>query len=594
MFYSRLFIPTVKEVPKDATIASHILMIRAGLIKKITSGIYSFLPLGYRVIKKVEEIVREEMDGIGSNEFSLPVIIPGELWKTSGRWNSMGPELYRLKDRNTQEMVLAPTHEEVFTFILQDHIKSYRDLPLSVYQIGLKFRDEIRPRFGVMRGKTFIMKDAYSFHRESDAGSLDKTYRDMAGAYRRIFRRCGLETLPVAADSGAMGGSASEEFMVPSQVGEEEIVRCQGCGYVANREKAVVKVDQLRYSDTGALETVETPGVKTIDDLASFLRVPPTRLVKSLVYKTSEGEFAVALIRGDLEVNTTKLKNALGVADIAPAEAEETLEKLGIPFGFVGPVGLEGVKVVADHSVRGIQGGVTGANRIDLHYRNVKEGRDFSPEAFLDLRLAGEQDRCASCGGPFSIFRGIELGHIFKLGNKYTKAFGVAYLDEDGLMKTPIMGCYGIGVERTAAAVIEQNHDDNGIIWPISVAPFHVHLLPIRYEGESKEKTDALLSILEEEGFEVLVDDRNERPGVKFKDADLIGIPFRVTLGDKELREGKVKLTMRKTGRSELVGTEEIGSVLRKLILAEMAEYSASAARDPRQERLKSDGREHR
>jgi prolyl-tRNA synthetase len=368
--------------------------------------------------------------------------------------------------------------------------------------------------------------------------------------------------------------------MVPSQVGEEEIVRCPGCGYTANREKAVVKSEEIRYGETGTLQTVETPGVKTIEDLVSFLRVPATHLVKSLVFKTSEGEFAVALIRGDLEVNTTKLKNALGAADIAPAEAGETLEKLGIPLGFAGPVGLEGVKVVADHSVRGIQGGVTGANRVDLHYRNVKEGRDFSPDVFLDLRLAGGRDRCASCGGRLSIFRGIELGHIFKLGDKYTKAFGVSYLDEDGQMKTPIMGCYGIGVERTAAAVIEQNHDDNGIIWPISVAPFHVHLLPIRYEGESRGKTDSLLALLESEGFEVLVDDRNERPGVKFKDADLIGIPFRVTLGDKELKEGKVKLTVRKTGKSELVGTEEIGSVLRGLILAEMSVYSAKGARD--------------
>jgi prolyl-tRNA synthetase len=587
MFYSRLFIPTAKEVPKEATIASHVLMIRAGLIKKITSGIYSFLPLGYRVIKKVEGIVREEMDGIGSNEFSLPVIIPGDLWKTSGRWDSMGPELYRLKDRNAQEMVLAPTHEEVFTFILQDHIKSYRDLPLSVYQIGLKFRDEIRPRFGVMRGRTFIMKDAYSFHRDSDAESLDKTYRDMAGAYRRIFRRCGLETIPVAADSGAMGGSASEEFMVPSQVGEEEIVRCPGCGYVANREKAVVKGEEIPYRDTGALATVETPGVKTIGDLATFLRVPPTHLVKSLVFKTSEGEFAVALIRGDLEVNATKLKNALGASDIVPAEAEETLDKLAVPLGFVGPIGLERVRVVADFSVRGIKGGVTGANRTDLHYRNVNEGRDFSPESFLDLRLAGAQDRCAACGERLTVFRGIELGHIFKLGDKYTKAFGVAYLDEDGRMKTPIMGCYGIGVERTAAAVIEQNHDENGIIWPISIAPFHVHLLPIRYEGDSREKTDDLLAMLEAEGFEVLVDDRNERPGVKFKDADLIGVPFRVTLGDKELKEGKVKLTVRKTGRSELVGADEIGSVLRKLILAEMSVYSTDDARAPQ-------GRKHR
>jgi prolyl-tRNA synthetase len=579
MFYSRLFIPTAKEVPKDAVISSHILMTRAGLIKKIASGIYAFLPLGNRVIKKVEGIIREEMDGIGSNEFFLPVLIPGELWKTSGRWSGMGPELFRLKDRSGQEMVLAPTHEEVFTAVVQDHVKSYRDLPLSVYQIGLKFRDEIRPRFGVMRGKTFIMKDAYSFHRSTDAGSLDGTYREMAGAYRRIFRRCGLETIPVAADSGAMGGSASEEFMVPSQVGEEEIVRCEGCGAVANREKAAVKGEEIRYTDTGALAAVRTPGVKTIDDLASFLGVPPTHIIKSLVYKTPEGALAVALIRGDLELNTTKLKNALGAADMAPAEADETLHKLGIPLGFVGPVGLRNARVVADHSVRGIRGGVAGANKVDLHYRNVSEGRDFSPESFQDLRLAAAGDRCASCGQALSFFRGIELGHIFKLGDKYTKAFGVAYLDEDGQMKTPLMGCYGIGVERTAAAVIEQNNDENGIIWPISVAPFHVHLLPIRYEGESKRKTDELLAMLESEGFETLVDDRNERPGVKFKDADLIGVPFRVTIGDKELKEGKVKLTVRKTGKSELVGAEEIGSVLRDRILAEMAVYSARGAR---------------
>jgi prolyl-tRNA synthetase len=577
MYYSKLFIPTAKEVPKDATIASHILMIRAGFVKKISSGIYSLLPLGCRVIRKVERIIREEMDRIGSNEFSLPVIIPGELWKTSGRWDAMGPELYRLKDRGLQDFVLTPTHEEVFTFLLKDHIKSYRDLPLSVYQIGLKFRDEIRPRFGVMRGRTFIMKDAYSFHRESDAASLDKTYTDMAAAYRRIFKRCGLETIPVAADSGAMGGSLSEEFMVPSRVGEEEIVQCPGCGYVANREKAVSKNEAVPYTSAGKPALVETPGVKTIEDLAAFLNLPPTHLVKSLVYKTSEGEFVIALIRGDLEINETKLKNALGTPEVSPAEAEETREKLGIPLGFIGPLDIKGVRILADTSVKGIKGGATGANRVDLHYVNVDAERDFVPERYLDLRLAREKDLCAACGGPLSIFRGIELGHIFKLGDKYTKAFSVAYLDEDGRMKTPIMGCYGIGVERTAAAVIEQNHDENGIIWPVSISPFHVHVLPIKYAGETKAAADSLKQRLEREGFEILVDDRDERPGVKFKDADLIGIPFRVTIGDKELKEGKVKLTTRRTGDSELLDAGVVFEELTNRVRAEMERYSSFA-----------------
>ncbi len=577
MKYSQLFIPTSKEVPKDAAIKSHILMIRAGMIKKLTSGIYSLLPLGCRVIKKVECIIREEMDRTGCNEFLLPVIIPGELWKMSDRWYSMGPELYRLKDRNMQDLVLAPTHEEVFTFILKDHLKSYRDLPLSVYHIGYKFRDEIRPRYGVMRGKTFIMKDAYSFHREADPGSLDKTYNDMAVAYRRIFKRCGLKTIPVSADSGSMGGSLSEEFMVPSNIGEEEIIQCGSCGYVANRAKAESKNEKIAYRDTGELSLVETPDIKTIEDLTHFLKISPEYMIKSLLYKTSDGKFVLALIRGDLEVNDTKLKNYLDVPEIEPADRGEAFEKLGIPLGFAGPVGVDKISVVADNSVKEIKGGVTGANKKDRHYVNVKSGRDFKPDEYIDIRLVSEGDLCPACGSALNMFKGIELGHIFKLGDKYTRSFSVTYLDEDGSSKVPIMGCYGIGVERTAAAVIEQNNDEKGIIWPITVSPFHVHIIPIKYDGNVREVSDLIFKQLDSAGVEVLFDDRGERPGVKFMDADLIGIPFRVTVGEKGLKDGKVELFNRKTGDRELMKVKDAAGQLKKRIAEEIKIYEDMA-----------------
>jgi prolyl-tRNA synthetase len=489
----------------------------------------------------------------------------------------MGPELFRLKDRNMQDLVLAPTHEEAFTYILKDHIKSYRDLPLSVYHIGFKFRDEIRPRFGVMRGKTFIMKDAYSFHRETDSGSLDKTYNDMAIAYRRIFARCGLETIPVTADSGSMGGSDSEEFMVPSRVGEEEIIKCEGCGYVANREKAESKPEKIDYTDTGRIAPVETPEIKTIEQLTEFLKVSPKNTIKSLVYKTSDEKYVMALIRGDLGLNETKLKNYLNIPEIVPADGEETKEKLGIPLGFVGPVGVENVSVVADYSIKDIKGGVTGANQKDLHFINVNADRDFKPADYIDLRLTGEGDLCPVCGKELVMFRGIELGHIFKLGDKYSKAFCVTYLDEDGTTRIPTMGCYGIGVERTAAAVIEQNHDDDGIKWPISVAPFHVHLLSIKHEGEIKDLSVEIYRDLERAGVEVLLDDREERAGIKFKDADLIGIPFRVTIGEKGLKEGNVELFNRKTREREKIKSDDIVECLKKRVALEKENFISIA-----------------
>lgn len=573
MKYSEMFIPTVKEVPKEATIQSHILMIRAGLTKKMSSGIYSFLPLGYRVIKKIETIIREEMDGIGCNEFFLPVLIPGDLWKMSNRWYSMGPELFRLKDRNVQDFVLAPTHEEAFTYTLKDHIKSYRDLPLKVYHIGFKFRDEIRPRFGVMRGKTFIMKDAYSFHKETNLASLDETYNDMAHAYRQIFSRCGLKTIPVSADSGTMGGSLSEEFMVPSNVGEEVIIQCTKCGYVANREKAEVKNETISYSDTGEIELVYTPDTKSIEAVSDFLKVNPELIIKTLVFKTSDGRFVLALIRGDLDINETKLKNYLDVPEVMPADEEAVLEKLDIPLGFAGPINVKSVHMVADLSVRHIKGGVTGANKRDYHYTNVNSARDFTPALYIDLRLANENDRCIRCGEKLSMFRGIELGHIFKLGDKYTKAFSVTYLDEDGAMRTPIMGCYGIGVERTMAAIIEQNYDDKGIIWPVTVTPFHVYILPVQYNGKVKDVADQLVKSLEASGIETLLDDRDERAGVKFNDADLIGVPFRITIGDRGLKNEEVELFDRRTGKREFLKINVTIDILKKRIKDELKKF---------------------
>ncbi len=581
---SAFFMPTAREAPKDAKIMSHILMIRSGMIKKLSNGIYALLPLGYRVVRKIEQIVREEMDRIGGSEFYLPVLIDGELWKTSGRWFDMGPELFRLKDRNEQDFVLAPTHEEVFTYLLKDHIKSYRDLPLVVYQIGLKFRDEIRPRYGVMRGKSFIMKDAYSFHRHGDEASLDKTYRDMAEAYRRIFLRCGLETVPVLADSGAMGGSQSEEFMVPSKVGEEEIVKCDSCGYSANVERATSKLDKQEYRDLGEIQLIETPDIKTIEQLENFLDIPSTQMIKTMLYKVynprGEKEYVIVLIRGDLEVNETKLKNYLGAVEISKVEFDESLRELGIPIGFAGPVGLdegkvEKIKIVADESIAGIKGAVTGANRENYHYKNVNEGRDFTVSDFVDLRLVKEGDRCPVCETPLNIFKGIELGHIFKLGYKYSKAFSVEYLEQDGSTAIPLMGCYGIGIERTAAAVIERHHDDNGIKWPITVAPFHVYILPIKYTGKMKEVSERFYSEFANRGYEPLLDDRDLRPGVKFKDADLIGVPYRVNIGDKGLADGKVEVVVRDTGERIEVTVERLVDFVCDKIEEDFKRYSS-------------------
>ncbi|MCL2374015.1 MAG: proline--tRNA ligase [Treponema sp.] len=596
MKFSQLFIPTLREFPADAVIASHRLMFRAGLLRKLSNGLFAYLPLGLRSFRKAEAIIREEMNAAGSLEMKPTVVIPGDLWKESGRWDSMGDALLKVKNRLDAEFVVSPTAEEAFTSIVRDELSSYRQLPLSLYQINTKYRDEIRPRYGVMRGREFVMKDAYSFH--ADDESLDKTYQDMARAYRRIFARCGLSVIPVKADSGAMGGSGSEEFMVESDIGDNTLLLCGKCEYAANVEKAECKPDfspcpsvdiaKAAAANTPAIEKIDTPDVKTIGELCAYLKTDATRFIKTLIYRAANVDlespalpvayFAVC-IRGDLDVNETKLAACLKAAEVSLA-SEADIERLtGAPVGFAGPVGLggsagsAGLRIIADLSVTAISDGFAGALAKDLHYKYVAYGRDFAAQITADLRTVKAGDCCPLCGGELSEKKGNELGHIFKLGRKYTQAMRVSYLDEHGKSHTPTMGCYGIGVDRTLASVIEEHHDDDGIIWPITIAPFHVALVPIKYEGAAREAADRLAGDLENAGIEVLLDDRDERPGVKFKDADLLGIPYRVVLGDKNLAADtpKVEFKRRREKENRLVDLDKAAGDLIAAIRADMA-----------------------
>jgi len=545
-------LPSLKEIPAEAVIASHQLMLRAGLIRKMTSGIYSYLPLGLRALRKVEGIIREEMDRAGAQEFMLPLLLPREIWEETGRWAIMGDLMMKVHDRAGKDSVLAPTAEEGFTAIVRDELKSWRQLPFTVYQIGKKFRDEIRPRFGVMRGREFIMKDAYSFDR--DQKDLDASYEAMRTAYYRIFRRLGLDVTGVAADSGAMGGSGSEEFMVPSTVGENEIVVCRACNRAANVETARCREDAPAGSPQASvpLEKVSTPSVRSIDELCAFFSCDAGCFLKSLVYRYEQDgkkAFAMAVIRGDLDINEVKLANALGVPEVALADEADVRAVTGAPVGFAGPVGLSGVQIIADHTVRACADGITGANERDMHYKGVNHGRDWAAGEWADLRTVREGDACEHCGQPLAVFRGIEVGHIFKLGDKYTRSMGVTYLDENGQNMTPIMGCYGIGVDRSLASVIEQNHDDDGIKWPASVAPFDVVIVPINWaHPETQAAALRLADELEGLGLAVLLDDRDARAGFKFKDADLFGFPLRVTIGEKTLATGEVEWKRRQDG----------------------------------------------
>jgi prolyl-tRNA synthetase len=547
MRYSQYFIPTVKETPADAEVVSHKLMLRAGMIRKLAAGIYNYLPLGLRSIRKVENIVREEMNRAGAIEVLMPGVLPAELWQESGRWDQYGKELLRFRDRKDAEFCLGPTHEEIVTDLVRREIKSYRQMPINLYQIQSKFRDEIRPRFGLMRGREFIMKDAYSF--DVDEKAADSSYEKMYRAYRHIFDRCGLNFRAVEADTGSIGGSSSHEFMVLADSGEDAIVSCSCCEYAANIEKAESRqIEAAEHADPRPLEHVATPEKRTIEEVAEFLGVNAASMVKTLVL-LADDEPVVALVRGDHDLNEIKLKNVLGCDNIEMAGDEVVLKVTNAPVGFAGPVGLS-VKIVADLAVKGMKNFVTGGNAKDLHMKNVNMDRDFKAAMIADIRNVVHGDQCPRCdSGILEMWRGIEVGHVFKLGTKYSKALKATYLDADGKEQTIFMGCYGIGIGRTVAACIEQNHDENGIIFPLPIAPFHCIISALNMKEDSvREASESLYGQLSAAGVEVLLDDRDERPGFKFKDADLIGIPLRIVVGSKNLADGKVELKNRKTG----------------------------------------------
>jgi len=566
MRYSEMFLPTGREVPSDAEIISHQLMIRAGLIRKLTSGIYSYLPLGYRVIRKVEQIIREEMNRAGAQEVFLPMVQPAELWQESGRWEYYGKELLRLRDRHDREYCLGPTHEEVITDLVRNDIKTYRQLPRNLYQIQTKFRDEVRPRFGVMRCREFGMKDAYSF--DADEAGAEVSYEKMFAAYTSIFERCGLKFRPVEADSGSIGGKYSHEFMVMAESGEDAMIVCEKCNYAANLEKAEIARPEKKETgekDKLPLESVHTPNVRTIEEVSAFLKVTPRDIVKTLIFN-ADGKPCAILIRGDQEVNEIKVKNYLGINELTLAEDDMILHATGAPRGFAGAVKIK-TRIIADYSVMNMVNFVTGANKEDYHLKNVNIGRDFNVESFADLRVIEKNDTCPRCGGGIQFVRGIEVGHVFKLGTKYSKALKAVYLDRDGQEKIMIMGCYGIGVGRTVAACIEQNNDENGIIWPMPLAPYQVIITPVNVnEGQVLQAAEKIYKGLLFRGVEVILDDRDERAGVKFKDADLIGIPLRITVGQKNLAGGNVELKERKSGKTTIHPLQNIVSAIEKSI----------------------------
>ena len=597
---SETLIATLREVPAEAVISSHQLMLRAGLIRKLGNGLFAYFPFGLKAFRKVENIIREEMDAIGALECKPPVVVPGELWRESGRWETMGAGMLRIKNRVDQELVVSPTAEEAVTALVRDELESYKQLPVTLYQINTKYRDEIRPRYGVMRGREFTMKDAYSFH--TDDESLDKTYLAMEKAYKRIFKRLGLTVIPVSADSGAMGGSGSEEFMVESVVGDDTLILCPKCNYAANTEKAACAPDfEETQATTEAVKAIDTPDVKTIEELSSFLNTTPKAFIKTLIYKVINSEldlrnvesckglkrvtdatsgipyypesFFAVCIRGDLDVNEAKLAATLKASEVELASDVDVERITGAPVGFAGPVKLDTVPVLADETVMHMHNAVTGGLKKDVHFANVEPGRDFTPFMTADVRTVVAGDKCPHCGAEFYSKKGNELGHIFKLGYKYTKSMNVTYLDENGKQQIPTMGCYGIGVDRALASIIEEHHDDNGIVWPMTAAPYQVVIVPVKYDGTMKEVADKLYADLAKQGIEVLLDDRNERPGVKFKDMDLIGIPVRVVVGEKNLPNVEVKL--RSSTEAQLIPAENAADKITEIVRAALAELNA-------------------
>ena len=572
MRYSQYLLPTLKEVPSEAEVPSHQLMLRAGMIRKLASGIYSYLPFGLRSIRKVEAIIREEMNRAGAVEVLLPFVQPAELWQESHRWEEYGSELARFKDRHNRDCCLGPTHEEVITDIARKEIRSYRQMPLNLYQIQTKFRDEIRPRFGVMRAREFIMKDAYSF--DADEKGVDESYRKMIEAYTRIFTRCGLKFKAVEAETGLIGGKFSHEFMVLAETGEETIVSCTRCSYAANIEKAEFRrqIKEEGTPDKGTqkpAQKVLTPEKRTVEEVTQFLNVSPRDLVKTLIFESDKGCVA-ALVRGDHEISEKKLKAAWGSENVQLA-SEETVEEITrAPKGFAGPIGLS-VPILADLEIREMVNFVTGANEKDAHFIHVNMAREFQVSQFVDIRKFAPGDLCPLCGKETRMDKGIEVGHTFKLGTKYSKAMGATFLDDQGREKEIVMGCYGIGVGRTVAAAIEQSYDQNGIIFPMPIAPFQVLILPVNINiGLLKEAAEQFYQTFLGNGIEVLYDDREETPGVKFKDADLIGIPLRVTLGEKNLKKGLAEIKKRRTGEILLVRKEEALSKVKEMIDQEM------------------------
>jgi prolyl-tRNA synthetase len=564
MRYSRLLIPTLKEAPAEAQVASHVLLTRAGFMRKLAAGIYALLPLGLRVVHKVERILREELGRSGAQEILPPMVHPAELWMESERWQKYGPELLRFKDRKQAEFVLSPTAEEAFCDLVRRDVKSYRQLPMNLFQIQDKFRDEIRPRFGLMRGREFIMKDGYSFH--ATVEDAQREYRNMYDAYARIFRRCGLEFRAVEADTGAIGGSMSHEFQVLADSGEDAIVSCDTCDYAANVEKAELKREaQAAAAATGQLQELHTPNKGAIADVAKFLKEPVERFVKTLIY-VAGGKTAVVLVRGDRDVNELKLKALLAVDALELASDAAVTELTGAAVGYAGAHGLNAA-VLADYEVAAIANAITGANKTDYHVRGFNLSRDVPAARVVDLRTAAAGDACARCAtGHYRAHRGIEVGHVFYLGTKYSKPMKVNFLDADGQEKPMPMGCYGIGVTRTAAAAVEQHHDADGIRWPMALAPFQVAIVTAGKEPELAAAAEKLEAELEAIGVEVLYDDRDERAGLKFKDADLIGIPLRVTVGKRGLAEGKLELKRREEKEARLVPLAEIAAELRRSI----------------------------
>jgi len=597
---SKFIISTLRDAPNDAVISSHQLMMRSGMLRKLGNGLYAYMPLGFRSFRKLESIIREELDGAGLMEMKPTVIQPGELWKESGRWDKMGEEMLKPQNRQGQDMVVSPTAEEAFTALIREGLSSYKQLPFTVYQINTKYRDEIRPRYGVMRGREFTMMDAYSF--DKDQADLDASYENIAAAYRRIYKRLGLKTISVKADTGAMGGSGSEEFMVESEVGDDTLLLCPHCGYAANVEKAACK-NETALDSSGkpqektelTTEKVATPNVFSIEDMEKFFGEKSTTFLKALIYKvyncgidlsstkeyknaktvTEGGQsyypetFFCVLIRGDLDVNETKLASVLKASGAELAGDADVLKYSGAPHGFVGPIGIK-IPILADKSTLSMHDCIGGSGDNGFHLRHIEPGRDYTPFMTADVRTCKEGDPCPDCDGTFYMKKGNELGHIFKLGTKYTKSMNVTYLDQNAKPVTPLMGCYGIGLDRTLASIIEAYHDDNGIIWPMSVAPFHVAIVPVKYEGKMKEAADSLYNQLTDAGIEVLLDDRNERPGVKFMDADLIGYPVRVVVGEKNLPNVEVKLRNEKD--AELIPLENASEKIAKIVLSALAE----------------------